>query len=95
MRIEDDHLKADQSSAGTAGSSGSSYFSTVPRMLPMNDCVGPVDGGNDTTATGCPRLVTVTDSPVSCISLIMRRHFALNSAAETRLLLTRSPPVQI
>lgn len=37
MRIENDHLSADQSEGGAAGSNGSSNLTTVPRMHPMKD----------------------------------------------------------
>ena len=52
MRVEDDHRRADQSSGEAAGSNGSSYLITDPRMLPKIGFAGSADGGKDTTATG-------------------------------------------
>ena len=86
VRVEQDHREADQSDAEAAGSKGSSYSSTVPRIIPMNAGSFSFDPGiGDNTATGRPRLVIVTGWPSLFISLMMRRHFALNSAAETCL----------
>ena len=86
MRIEQDHRNADQSDGGAAGSNGSSYRNTVPRIIPMNGGgFSPGPGTGDSTATGRPRFVIVTDRPSRFSSLMMRRHLALNSVAETCL----------
>ena len=82
MRIKQDHRKADQSEGAVAGSKGSSYFTTVPRIIPMNaEYVSSDAGTGDSTATGRPRFVIVTVSPSRFISLMMRRHLALNREA--------------
>ena len=53
MRIKQDHRKADQSEGEAAGSKGSSYFITVPRIIPINpECVPSDAGTGDNTATG-------------------------------------------
>ena len=81
-----DHRNADQSDGGAAGSNGSSYRNTVPRIIPMNGGNSSPDVGTcDSTATGRPRFVIVADPPSRFISLMMRRHLALNSAAGTCL----------
>ena len=81
VRIKRDHRTADQSDGGAAGSNGSSYRNTVPRIIPMNGgSFSPGAGTGDNTATGRPRFVIVTDPPSRFISLMMHRHPALNSA---------------
>jgi len=91
MRIKQDHRKADQSECEVAGSKGSSYLTTVPRIIPINpERVSSGAGTGDNTATGRPRFVIVTASPSRFISLMMRRHLALNSAAGTCLVVIRS-----
>ena len=95
MRVEQDHRRADQSDGEAAGSKGSSYRNTVPRIIPMNGGGCSSDAGiGDKTATGRPRLVTVTGRPSPFISLMMRRHLALNSVAETCLAAIFSPPLR-
>ena len=55
MRIKQDHRKADQSEGAGAGSKGSSYFTTVPRIIPMNaEYVSSDAGTGDSTATVSP-----------------------------------------
>ena len=72
MPLEQDYRKIDQSEGAVAGSKGSSYFTTVPRIIPMNaECVSSDAGTGDSTATGRPRFVIVTVSPSRFISLIM------------------------
>ena len=96
MRIEQDHRNADQSDGGAAGSNGSSYRNTVPRIIPMNGgSFSPGAGTGDSTATGRPRFVIVTDPPSRFISLMMRRHLALNSAAGTCLAAHMFLPVEM
>lgn len=93
VRIEQDHRKTDQSAGGAAGSNGSSYRNTVPRIIPMNGgSFSPGAGTGESAATGRPRFVIVTDLPSRFISLMMRRHLALNSAAGTSLAVTCSSP---
>lgn len=91
--VEQDHRDADQSDGGAAGSNGSSYRNTVPRIIPMNGgSFSPSADTGDSTATGRPRFVIVTDPPSRFISLMMRRHLALNSAAGTCLAVIRFSP---
>ncbi len=64
MHVEQDHRNADQSDGGLAGSNGSSYRNTVPLIIPMNGGSFPSGTGTgDSTATGRPRFVIVTDPP--------------------------------
>ena len=95
VRVEQDHSAADQSDGEVAGPKGSSYLSTVPRIAPTSGPGPSFEGGHEITATGRPRLVMVTDWPVPCNSLMMRRHFALNSAAETVLPLMNPPALDM
>ena len=44
MRIKQDHRKADQSEGEAAGSKGSSYFTTVPRITPINSALERIFG---------------------------------------------------
>ena len=68
--FKQDHRKADQSEGEVAGSKGSSYFTTVPRINPINpECVSSDAGTGDNTATGRPRFVIVTAPPSRFISL--------------------------
>ena len=67
MGVEQDHRRTDQSDGEAAGSKGSSYRNTVPRIMPMNGDGCSSDAGiGDKTATARPRLVTVTGCPSPC-----------------------------
>ena len=90
MGVQQDQRWADQSEGIVAGAKGSSYPNTVPRIMPTNGGAFSVVGNGDSTATGRPRLVMVTGRPSLSISLMMRRHLALKSAAETRPVLMHS-----
>ena len=59
---------ASQSEGDAAGARGSSYASTVPRIMPRKDGTSRSTGGGDKTATGRPRLVMVTERPSLPIS---------------------------
>ena len=50
VRIERDHRNADQSDGGVAGSNGSPYRNTVPRIIPMNGRSVSPDAGMAVTA---------------------------------------------
>ena len=58
---------------------------TLPARIPMGDLKSPF-GTRLTTTTGRPRRVTVIVPPVVSTSSIRPRHLALNSVAETTLL---------
>ena len=88
--VQNDHRPAAQSDGSAAGRNGSSYASTEPRNTPRIGGFSSVRGAGESTATARPRLVMVTGSPSSRISLIRRRHLALNSAAPTIFATDRS-----
>ena len=61
MRIKQNYRKADLLEGEVAGSKGASYFTTVPRIVPIDpECVSSDAGIGDSTATGRPRFVIAT-----------------------------------
>ena len=88
--VENNHRAAAQSVGSAAARNGSSYASTEPRKAPRSGAFSSDCGAGVSTATARPRFVIVIGSPSSCISLIRRRHLALNSAAPTVFVTVRT-----